>query len=108
MIGAGQLKHRVVIQSFTTTQSQSGQVSRTYNTLATVWAKVTPTTGREYYQSDRINAEVTHQVTIRYRDDVKPDMRIIHRGRTFEIESVIDRREAITLLDLLCKEVVYG
>jgi len=103
---AGQLRHRVKIQSATQVQSASGEVTRTWTTDAVVWASVDPLTGREFIDAQQVSAGLSHRVRMRHRDGVSPKMRIEHDGRTLQVESVMNVGERNRELELLCKEAV--
>lgn len=103
---AGQLRHRVTIQQFTQTQNEYGEIVEGWTTFATVWAAVEPLRGREFWDAQQLNAEVTARIRLRYLSGVGPTMRVVYDGRTFEVDSVIDVDERHRELQLMCKEVV--
>lgn len=103
---AGELRHRVTIQQKTTTQDTYGAPVETWAALATVWANVEALSGREFFDSQQTVAQADHRITIRYRSDVKPAMRVIYGTRTFDIQAVLDKEGRKRALELLCKEVV--
>lgn len=86
----GKLRHRLVIKSFTEASDGEGGTERSYSTQATVWGRVKPLKGRELMHARQVNDLVTHEITIRGGTTITPDQRIEHRGRTFEILTVID------------------
>lgn len=55
-------------------------------------------------QAQQINAEVSVNVKIRYRDDVTSRHRVIFGDRTLEIVSVLRPDNRKTELNLLCVE----
>lgn len=67
-------------------------------------ANVSPTTGREYEEAQKIRAETTYKVTIRYFDDIAANMKILYRGRVFNIVSVLDIGEMHREIQLICEE----
>lgn len=101
-IEAGRLRHRVTIQSQAQTQdAQTGELTVTWTDVATVWAAVEPVSVREFIASQEPNAKITARVVIRYRDGIDASMRLIHRGRIFNIHGVLEDmdsgREYLTL-----------
>ena len=80
--------------------------NRDWKVVASVWAQVTPLSGREFWRSQQVQSDITHEVVIRYRPDVRHNQRIRYGDRTLNIESVIDTEEAGVELRLMCKEVV--
>lgn len=86
MIGAGKLDRRISLQSATiTNDSDYNEEIQTWATYATVWAS------QEFHKSDegegasREYAEYGLYFTIRYRDDVSPEHRIVYESNTYEI-----------------------
>jgi len=105
-VDAGTLKDRVTIQSVTETRSSSGQVNETWGTFATRWASVEPLQGREFFESQQVNADVTTRVRLRYLEGVTPKMRVLYKTRTFNITSVVNVEERSIETQLLCTEDV--
>jgi SPP1 family predicted phage head-tail adaptor len=100
----GELKHRAVIQAVMRVPTASGQPTKTWRTLTTVWAKVEPISGREYMLAQQAQSEVTAKITVRYNAIFTSDLRVVVNGKTYEIESVINLDEANRYLELMCKE----
>jgi head-tail adaptor len=95
-IAIGELRDRVAIQQATRTPDGEGgyDVSWPGTVIAIVWAKVTPASaGDEALRSDAVTAVHRYEVTIRYRADVAPKMRLSwtpYQGaaKVLEIQSV--------------------
>lgn len=80
-----------------------------YVTYKTVWANVSPMTGREYAESQKIRAETTYRVIIRYMSGVTSEMRVDYGGRKLEVVSVLNIDERNRQLQLICSEAdCYG
>ena len=105
MTQAARLRHRVTLQEAASAADQYGQPVETWAAVATLWAAVEPLRGREFYQAQQVNADLTHKVTIRYRAGVSEKQRILYGSRILEIASPpIDREERHIDLELLCVE----
>jgi len=102
----GDLRHRITIQQPVESSNTFGEVEKTWQDIATVWASIEPLRGREYFDSQQINAEVTTRIRIRYRPGIKPKMRVVYGERIFDIQSVIDVEERHKEIHLMCKEVM--
>lgn len=101
---SGDLNRRITLETLSTTSDGSGGVISTWNTLATVWAQVSPKSGTEKLHGDQLTPTITYDVTIRYRKDVDASMRVIYEGRTLRILGVIDHAEQHRFLSLSCDE----
>jgi len=107
------------LEQATETRSSSGEVTRTWAVVATMWVAIRPLSGREYIEAQAIKATVTHQITCRYRPVIRPAMRLVSAlstadrvgstaatgTRTFEIDHVIDQDDRHQWQRLLCREV---
>ncbi|MCC2632180.1 MAG: head-tail adaptor protein [Ramlibacter sp.] len=95
----GKLRHRVTLQGRTETQDgDTGAITQGWAPVATVWASVEPLSAREFIASQATQAKVTARVTIRYRDDVVPTMRLVHLKMgaevVYNVEGVLSDRES--------------
>jgi SPP1 family predicted phage head-tail adaptor len=62
-------------------------------TVAQVWASIEPISGTESVSADRLAPRTLHQLRMRYRRGVTPDMRFRLGTRNFHIVSVINEGE---------------
>ena len=65
MIAAGRLDRRLVLEAPAETDDGAGGVTRSYETVTTLWAQVTPMRARSDGAADSLAALVTHRVVIR-------------------------------------------
>ena len=70
-----------------------------------VWANVAPQTGREYEESQKIRAETTYNINVRYFPGIASDMKIMYGVKIFNIVSVLDINERHTNLKIVAAEV---
>jgi len=106
-IAIGDLRHSILIRNFTTAQSSSGQINKTWGTLATVWAKVEMATGRDLIGAQTIVPSTVLRVTIRHRTDVTSDLRLQINSEDYNIlgePQDLDGRKM--WLQILCSKVV--
>lgn len=106
----GPLRHRVTIQRNTPAQNSFGEPVASWSALATIWANVLPSSGRENFiaSGEQELATITHRVQMRYRNDLTPKMRIVWDGRNLDIESVQDPSGKREYLMVLCREQYTG
>ena len=100
---AGRLDQRVTIERRQVGSGGLGQPSNTWVPLATVWASVEPLTGREFIQANTLQSPVAARVRMRYMAGITTADRVVHRGKTYSLEAVIDARSAREELVLMCK-----
>lgn len=78
MIDPGTLNRRLALEAPVEADDGAGGVTRSYATVATLWAAVEPIGARgDLVAADAAGATVTHRIFIRY----SPDITIRHRFR---------------------------
>lgn len=89
-IRIGDLRERVTIERVTLVDDGGGGVDETWVEVATVWGKVRPLSGDERVEADAISGALTHEIHMRWRSDVGPDMRLRVGTRLFDLRVVMD------------------
>lgn len=70
---------------------------------------IEPLRGRELFAAQEHSSETEVRIRIRYRDDVTDRMRVVHDGKYYEIQSVIDPELRHRELELMCSQgVLHG
>ncbi|MEO1542991.1 MAG: phage head closure protein [Pseudomonadota bacterium] len=89
-IRIGDLRDRVVIERVTLVDDGGGGVEETWVEVATVWASVRALSGDERVEADAISGQLTHEIHMRWRSDVGPDLRLRIGARVFDLKVVMD------------------
>lgn len=103
---AEKYRHRVHLQSKSATRNSYGEETLSWVTEASVWCSIEPLTGREYFQAQQVQSQVTHKIMLRYYKGLRPDWRILFGTRTFNIVSVINVEERNIEMVLMATEFV--
>lgn len=103
---AGKLRHRLALRSNTPAYDANGQPVDSYSTITTVWGSVSPLDGRESEFADKVTAEATHVVVIRYDSAINAEYQITHDSRTLQVISIINKDDRNIQQTLLCKELL--
>lgn len=105
------LRHRVDIQALSIAQQHTaGERVETWASILTsdepdgVPADVVPLSGREFVAAQSVQAAVNTRITLRYRTDVQPAMRVVHEGRYYNIRAVLPDPSLRRHLTLMCEE----
>lgn len=108
----GQMTERLTVQSKTATSDTQGGRAEVWGTFATIWGWCQPMGGRELKQAQAVGSDVKWRVTVRYRADITPKMRLLWDAyqatviKTLEIHTVTMRDGTPDYLDLECGEVI--
>ena len=105
-INSGQLRYQITIQRFDPLKDELGQETEgEWKDLKKVWADIKTMQGREYFAAAAIQAENTYRFIIRYTDGITSDMRIVYKGRIFDIvQPPINDDELRKTITIITKE----
>jgi len=102
----GRLRHRITFEKETLVDDGQGGETRSWGTRATVSASIKPLRAEERFYNEQLNHNGTHEIVIRYRDDISSTDRIkIGSGRYFQIVGIINPNERDRQLVITCKEI---
>ena len=100
----GKLRHRITIEQVADSQDTDGSLIETCSSYVTAQGSIEPVSGREYFDAQVTQADVTHRIYLRYIAGVIPKMRVKYGARIFDILSVINTRERKVELQLMGRE----
>lgn len=104
MMKPGVLRHRVRLESAHKTSDNGGGASTVWEEVAPLWVAIKPLSGRESFTAGQFSSSLTHEITLRYRTLVLPEMRFRKDSRIFHIKAVFDVDEKGSWLKALCEE----
>ncbi len=99
-------KHRITFLKPMPDVNEAGDDILVDKPWKTVWAKAGPLKGREYLEARKVQPELTYLFEIRYIEGVTPDMKIEFKGRTFNIQSILNVDERNRFLEIYAVEKV--
>lgn len=104
---AGSLRHLLRLQKDTgTTQAGDGHIAPTMTDQVTVPASIKTLSGRELFRAQQMQGETTHEIEIRWRDDVTTEWQGVEKNgaqRTFRFLAAYDPEERRRKLIILAK-----
>ena len=87
---AGDLRDRVTFeQKVITNDPVSNEELVAWVEFATVWAKVTDLSVREFISAQSTQSEVTCRIVVRYREGFDATMRARHDGRIYNLHGAL-------------------
>lgn len=100
----GKLRERVTIQQSTDVIAESGQVEKTWSAYALEYAEIKTPTGRDFFASDKFNANVSHVVRIHWNSGVTEKMRVLWGTRILNIVFISEDQQHARWMWLNCLE----
>jgi SPP1 family predicted phage head-tail adaptor len=97
-LGAGKLRHRLVIQELVDIADSSGEVQdssgapmQEWQDVVTIWGAIEPLSAREFITAQSEQSKVIAKITIRARAGITAAMRIFHMGanKYYNIEGLL-------------------
>ncbi len=101
----GDLRHRVTFKTPVATLDDGGGQSLVWQDGPGVWARIVSLGGAEVVRASEIVPRGTYRLTIRYRSDVTPAMRIAFGAKLFEIDAIYDPEGKGAVLFVDCHDV---
>ena len=101
----GWLDARLTLEAPGETPDGQGGASAGRTTVTGLWGAIRPVSVRHGEEAGVAAATLTHEVTIRARDDILRGMRFTWRGRALAIRAVSDPDESGAYLTCLCEEM---
>lgn len=86
---SGTLDQRIIFQAKAVTRDAMGGEIITWTDQATVWAAADALRGREYFDAEKQQSEITIRFRIRYRADVTTAWRISWRSKFYDIVDIV-------------------
>lgn len=84
----------------------TGSPSQAWRTVRTTWAAISAISSSHQSQGNQFVDQATHLVVIRYTTTViAVGMRILYRGRVFDVLDSQNVNEGDVRLDLVCQEI---
>ena len=99
----GKMRERVTVQQATERRNSLGETTLEWATFAERWASVEGVTAREALGAGQLEVSITHRVRLRYIDGLTQQMRLLWRGRTLEIVSLLEHNNR-SEHELICQE----
>jgi SPP1 family predicted phage head-tail adaptor len=101
----GKMRHPVTIQKLELAQDEYGEMIESWQDLAKAWASIDTVSGNEFIAASGQNAQTTHRITMHYRGDLDPTMRIVSGGVNYKITALLPNNDR-SILVVMCEVLV--
>ncbi len=97
------LRHRISVQTKTTTRTDDGGYSEGYAHSFYTRASILGLMGKEFFESAQLQSTISHKIRVRYDSStstIKPDDLIVWDSRDFNITSAVpdERNKEIVIM----------
>lgn len=87
----GRLRHRALLQTPTEAEDDYGEEGATWSTGVAVRCDIEPLSGRELETARAISSELTHKITMNYREGMTHKQRLLHRSIYYDLQHQVDK-----------------
>ncbi len=108
IVASGRLDQRITLQKKTVLRGSLGGHDESWSMLAVVYAETLDMSGRELFNAKAMGSEATIKITIRWRNDVHPDMRVVFQDGTMARIEWIMRVTRKQYMELYCLSLDDG
>lgn len=106
MLDVGRMNKRITFYQYKESTDAYNRTVQKLQSFKTVWGSVEPTTGKEYYDAQKVRNEQTYKIFTRYNSSFDTNKIIGYKNRKFKIVSMINYGESNELLQFVCTEIV--
>lgn len=108
---ASMLRDRITIEQRVVSSDGGGGEIQQWNELARVWADVRPVNSfvrnTERFRLGQTQVSKLHRITLRSRDDITEDMRVIYQERVLNIRTILIESSVSGQMELIVEEGVH-
>lgn len=108
-VRAGKLRHRITIEQLVTSLDSDGATVEDWVAVFSrpIPAEVVASSGREFIAASATQSKISTRMKIRFRPEIAPNMRALHRTEVYNIEAVLpDPDSRMRYLTLMCSSGV--
>jgi SPP1 family predicted phage head-tail adaptor len=105
------LRHRLTLQHKIQSPDDAGGFNTAWHDIADLWGEISIPNLKSFYGFEKllfgkIQSEISHKITIRYRSGISTSMRLLFDNRIFNIRAINNLYENNEILELLVDEGV--
>lgn len=85
MANINEYRSRIKLYKRSYTSNDMGGYSQSLILVATLWSKIEDLGGKEQLLFNKVSADKQYKISIRYRSDINPDMKVLYNKKYFNI-----------------------
>lgn len=102
---AGMLNQRITVQGVVRISDGGGGYEETWANIVTCWAQVQPLAGLERLTAAQQESTTDYRVTIRWREGLTAEMRVLWRGYRLDVNAIADAGPQAGFIALDCRSM---
>ena len=102
----GKFTKRMAVTAVSTTDTPDGGTTETPAVITYLWCSIEPLSGQQLWVGKAQQDKVSHLIKAVWQPGIRPQMKGIYNGRTFNFTSVVNKGERHVELEIHATEVV--
>ena len=95
----GDFKQRVSIERYKTEPDGMGGTTQKWTEVDKVWCNIKPLSGQKRLEFGKLDSTVTHEILMRYRQDISDQDRLKYKGKNYTLKFEINEDKEDTYLN---------
>lgn len=104
----GELRKRLEIQNYGRAENEVGEEVKQWQPYVQLWAKFETSSVKGQVEAGKVTESVVHEIVIRYRQDLDTTMRVVYKGKNYNINHVVNDHERNIETHLFCTLIEEG
>jgi len=104
----GELINRIDIQSYTRTENEVGEEVKQWQLYVPLWSKFFNSSVKDQLKAGKDAPSIVYEIVIRYRNDIDTTMRVVYKGKNYNIDHVVNWKEQNIETHLFCTLIEEG
>ncbi|MTI71086.1 MAG: head-tail adaptor protein [Firmicutes bacterium] len=101
----GDLRHKIIFQKLFSSINQNGFEIENWQQVKSVWSSVKNLHGKEYFEAAKVQREKTVKFIIRFNSEIDETMRIVFKGKYYNITSIDNIKYENKYIEIKAMEV---
>jgi len=103
-INPGKLNKKVKIFNQANISDKAGGYENQLEEVCEIWASIITLSGKDLWEAQKLNADISHKLIIRNRKDIKKSQIIKYKNKIFDILYLLNANDKETYLEVMVKE----
>ena len=107
----GELRNRIEIQTYVRVENEVGEQVKLWQPYVKLWAAFASNVVKDQAKAEKSVASIAYEIIIRHRSDIDTTMRVVYKGKNYNIDHVVNPKEKNVETHLFCtlsEEGVYN
>jgi len=105
---AGELRNKIEIQNYIRIENEVGEEVKQWQHYASPWSKFYNSSVKDQLKAGKDAPSIIYEIVIRYRIDIDTTMRVVYKGKNYNIDHVVNWKEQNVETHLFCTLIEEG